>query len=323
VPHRRDSISRAVRNAERLARGTPPLIDRFAGYADRIATFLRGRRYQVAVVEHFWFAPYWQEIAPVSAKTVLDLHNIESALHARCANAERGAQALAHSIFRQSARELEAHWLPRYDILLTASLHDAQIVRAIAPDARITVYPNATFFVPRPSASEREMVAFSGNLAYHPNVLAVRHFHDEIWPLLRETWPALVWRLIGQNPHSVRTHTNGDSRIELSGPVGNAIEELAAAKVVVVPLLAGSGTRFKVIEAWAAARAVVSTTIGAEGLPVRHGQNLLIADDPRSFADAVSLLLNTPDLRARLGETGRALFESEFTWETAWQKLDL
>jgi glycosyltransferase involved in cell wall biosynthesis len=78
-----------------------------------------------------------------------------------------------------------------------------------------------------------------------------------------------------------------------------------------------------VIEAWAAGRAVVSTTIGAEGLPARHGENLLIADGPRQFADAVSLLLTAPDLRAKLSETGRKVFESELTWENAWQKLDL
>jgi glycosyltransferase involved in cell wall biosynthesis len=105
--------------------------------------------------------------------------------------------------------------------------------------------------------------------------------------------------------------------------VYDAIRELAAAKVVVVPLLAGSGTRFKVIEAWAAGRAVVSTSIGAEGLPARHGDNLLIADDQRSFADAVSRLLTSPDIRAKLSVTGRTLFESEFTWESAWRRVDL
>lgn len=323
APHRKDTLSRAARNAGRLARGVPPLVDRFAGYSERIAGCVHGRRYEVAVIEHFWCAPYWEQLAPVSVRTVLDLHNIESVLHARCAHAERGPQALAHGIFQQAARELEKQWLPRYGCLLTTSYEDAQIARAIAPNTRVTVYPNAIPLVPRPAAREREMVAFSGNLAYHPNISAVRYFHDEIWPALRERWPALVWRLIGRNPYAVRNETNGDGRIEVSGPVGNAVEELAAAQVVVVPLLAGSGTRFKVIEAWAAGRAVVSTTIGAEGLPARHGENLLLADGSRAFADAVSLLLTTPALRAKLGETGRTLFESEFTWETAWQKLDL
>jgi glycosyltransferase involved in cell wall biosynthesis len=321
--HRRDPISRAGRNAGRLARGAPPLMDRFSGFAAPIAAFVRGRIYEVAVIEHFWCAPYQEQIAPVSRRTVLNLHNVESVLHARCAHSESGPQALAHSIFRRAARDLEAYWLPRYNQVLTASAEDAEIVRAIAPGTKVTVYPNAIPGVPQPVAVETEVVAFSGNLEYHPNVVAVRYFRNEIWPLLRARWPRLIWRLIGKNPGAVRQHTNGDARIELTGAVENAIEELAAARVVVVPLLAGSGTRFKMVEAWAAGRAIVSTTIGAEGLPARHGENLLLADDAWRFADSVSLLLADAAMRARLGETGRALFESDFTWEAAWQKLDL
>jgi len=321
--HRTDSLSRAARTAGRLARDVPPLVDRFSGFSRRVETFLRGRQYEIAVIEHFWCAAYVEQIAPVSAKTVLDLHNIESVLHARCALSERGPQGLAHSIFHNTARDLEARWLSRFGCLLTASSRDAEIARSISPRSRILVYPNALPFVPPPVATEREVVAFSGNLAYHPNVSAVCYFHEQIWPSLRNQWPALVWRLIGKNHGTVSKRADGDPRIELSGPVENAIEELAAARVAVIPLLAGSGTRFKLIEAWAAGRAVVSTTIGAEGLPARHDENLLIADDPRSFSDAVSLLLSEPALRTKLGETGRALYESEFTWETAWQKLDL
>lgn len=321
--HRNDPISRTVRNAERMARGAPPLLDRFSGFAGPISAFLRTRRYDVAVVEHFWCAPYLEQIAPVARKTVLNLHNIESTLHARCANSESGGGAFAHHIFSRAAHALEAEWLPRYNQVLTASAEDERIARSVAPGANVGVYPNAIPFVPRPHTAELEVVAFSGNLEYHPNVAAVRYFREAIWPRLREEWPSLVWRLIGKNPWAVRQHTKGDTRIELSGPVADAIEELAAARVAVVPLLAGSGTRFKVLEAWAAGRAVVSTTIGAEGLPARHGENLLLADDAGAFGDAVSLLLKDAALRARLGVTGRTLFESEFTWDKVWQNLDL
>lgn len=321
--HRNDPVSRAARNAERMARGVPPLMDRFSGFAVPVSAFVRGRHYDVAVIEHFWCASYLEQIAPASRKTVLNLHNIESILHARCARSESGPQAFTHHVFSRAARDLEADWLPRYDELLTASAGDAGIASTIAPGVKVTVYPNAIPFAPRPHAAEREVVAFSGNLEYHPNVAAVRFFREKIWPALREKWPSLVWRLIGKNPGAVRRHTNGDPRIELSGPVENAVEELAAAKVAVVPLLAGSGTRFKLLEAWAAGRAVVSTTIGAEGLPARHGENLLIADEAGAFADAVSALLTSSDLRTQLGETGRAIFESELTWDKAWQKLDL
>jgi glycosyltransferase involved in cell wall biosynthesis len=321
--HRKDVISRVVRNTGRLGRGVPPLLDRFAGFSQQIDAFLRNRRYEVTVVEHFWCAPYWEQVAPVSAKTVLNLHNIESVLHQRCARTESGPAALAHDTFRQAARDLEAQWFPRYDCLLTSSHADAQFARTISPLSNIVVYPNTIPFVTQPDVPERELIVFSGNLEYHPNVSAVRYFRNEIWPVLRDQWPSLVWRLVGKNPQAVRNHTNGDPRIEVSGPVENAIQELASARVVVVPVLSGSGTRFKVIEAWAAGRAVVATTIGAEGLPARHGEHLLIADGARNFAHAVSLLLTSPALRAQIGETGRSLFESDFTWERGWQKLDL
>src|SRR5579872_6697658 len=321
--HRKNRVSRAARTAERIARGVPPLVDRFSGFAVPISAFLRGRHYDVAVVEHLWLAPYFVQIATVSGKMVLNLHNIESVLHERCASTENGPQSFAHHIFAGADRDLEAYWLPRYNQVLAASAEDERMARAIAPGVKTSVYPNAIPFVPRPARAEQECVAFSGNLEYHPNVTAVRYFHHKIWPALRERWPSLVWQLIGKNPDSVRHEMNGDPRIEFSGPVSSAVERLARAKVVVVPLLAGSGTRFKLLEAWAAGRAVVSTTIGAEGLPAKHCENLLIADDAGTFADSVSRLLAGPELRTRLGETGRALFESEFTWDSAWQKLDL
>ncbi len=102
----------------------------------------------------------------------------------------------------------------------------------------------------------------------------------------------------------------------------DAIRELARAKVAVVPVLAGSGTRLKILEAWAAGVPVVSTTLGAEGLGARDGENLLLADGGPAFAEAVSRLLACSDLRERVGAAGRLLLEKEFTWETAWKKLD-
>jgi glycosyltransferase involved in cell wall biosynthesis len=130
-----------------------------------------------------------------------------------------------------------------------------------------------------------------------------------------------VWRLVGKNPQAVEKFTRGDARIELSGPVDDAITELARAKVALVPLLAGSGTRFKIIEAWAAGVPVVSTPLGAEGLPARDGEHLLVAGDARGFQEAVSALLADPALRDRIGRAGRYLYECEFTWNAAWKAL--
>ena len=322
-PHARNTLARAARNASRLARRVPPLVDRFAGFDAQIAAATRGQRYEIAVIEHFWCAPYWKQAAAVSAATVLDLHNIESVLHSRSALAG-GAHALErwmHRSFQGICRDLEEEWLPRFTYLLAASHPDAELLRTISPGSQVLVYPNSIPLAPAPPRREENMIVFSGNLEYHPNVAAVRYFRGEIWPELRERWPGLVWRLIGKNPRGVAKIVSGDPRIELSGPVGDAVTELARAKVAIVPLLSGSGTRVKIVEAWAAGVPVVSTTLGAEGLPARAGEHLLLADGAPGFRDAVSSLLASPALRDRIGRAGRYLFECEFSWEAAWKCL--
>ena len=320
--HGRSLAARALRNALRVARGVPPLVDRFAGFGREIERALEGRRYDIGVVEHFWCAPYQRQVAKVCGRTVLDLHNIESVLDRRCAEVESGARAWAHRVFSRAALKLERTWLLRFSEVLAASESDAERARAIAPGARVTVYPNALPSTPLPPGGNEDAIVFSGNMEYHPNISAVRFFRREVWPLLRERWPGLVWRLIGKNPEAVRRFTRGDARIQEQGPVDDAIRELARAKVAVVPLLAGSGTRLKILEAWAAAVPVVSTTLGAEGLGARDGESLLLADSGPAFAEAVSRLLACTELRKSLGAAGRLLLEKEFTWETAWKKLD-
>jgi glycosyltransferase involved in cell wall biosynthesis len=319
----RGNAARAFRNALRLARGIPPLADRFAGFGRQVAEAIAGQRYEIGVVEHFWCAPYWERVSPACGRTALDLHNIESVLHGRCAQVERGAAGFAHRIFGQASLELERLWLPRYSCVLTASEHDAGLVRAIAPQARVAVYPNAIPLVPPPPKMDQEAIVFSGNMEYHPNIAAVRFFRAEVWPRLRERWPELVWRLVGKNPDAVKPYASGDPRIQVSGPVEDAVGELARARAAVVPVLAGSGTRFKILEAWAAGIPVVSTRAGAEGLPARDGENILLADTGPAFAEAVSRLLASPGLRERIGTAGRRSQEREFTWERAWENLRL
>jgi glycosyltransferase involved in cell wall biosynthesis len=250
------------------------------------------------------------------------LHNVESALHARCGGAEAGPAAAAHRLFAHAAERLERAWLPRFSGLLATSHEDAARIRRLSPGSAITVYPNAIPPVPQPAGSDEEAVVFSGNMEYHPNIGAVRFFRERIWPRLRIAWPRLVWRLVGRNPEAIRRYTGGDERIEVVGPVDDAVRELARSRVAVVPLLAGSGTRFKILEAWAAGVPVVSTALGAEGLGVSSGECAILADAPIAFAEAVSRLLSSPELRQRIGCAGRALFEREFTWDAAWKTLD-
>lgn len=322
-PHARHFPARVVRNAVRMARRVPPLVDRFAGFGPRIAGILAGHSYELAVIEHFWCAPYWEQVSQVSRRTVLDLHNIESVLHNRCGAVEQFPASLAHRWFYKPCTQMERRWWPKFSSLLVPSEADAATVRSICAETRTAVYPNAIPRVDQPRRAEEHVVAFSGNMEYHPNLLAVRFFRREIWPRLRCRWPSLIWRLIGKNEQAVRKYTQGDDRIQVTGPVTDAIAGLASVQVAVAPLLAGSGTRLKIMEAWAAGRAVVSTSLGAEGLEASHGEHLLLANDAASFADAVSALLSSPERRKALGQAGRALYERCYTWEAAWSRLDL
>jgi glycosyltransferase involved in cell wall biosynthesis len=320
--HSKKTLARTLRNVSRIVRNRPPLLDRFSGFEDEIAKLLAGQHYDVAIIEHFWCAPYVAQLRPCSRQVILDLHNIESAWHQSLAASEGRARAFALRRFATVSVALERMWLPKFDRLLVTSREDLDRVRGIVSDSNITIYPNALPYVAAPHREERNEIVFSGNLEYAPNITAVRFFRERVWPALRSRWPNLRWKIIGKNPEAIRSIVDDDARIELTGFVENALTSLAQAQVAIVPLLAGSGTRVKILEAWAAGTAVVSTTLGAEGLACRDGEHLILANGPEDFARAVSSLLESPEDRARIGRAGRLLFEQSYTWPAAWTKLD-
>ena len=312
--HSKHLAARVWRNGWRVVRGVPPLIDRFAGFERQLA--LRGR-YRVAVIEHFWCAPYADAIRPHCDALVLDLHNIESELAATHARATNGVEAMLHRRFADAYRKLEREWIPKFDLVLTTSEED----RARVAHSNVVVYPNALPVIDVPDVAEENCIVFSGNLEYHPNIEAVRWFASSIWPALRKRNAGLTWNLVGRHAGAVVALVKGDPRVRVIGAVEDAVASIAAARVVVVPLLSGSGTRFKILEAWAARRAVVSTTLGAEGLGARDGEQLVIADDAAEFASAVQRLLDDRVKARKLGHAGRALYLDRYTWPAAWKKL--
>jgi glycosyltransferase involved in cell wall biosynthesis len=320
--HSRQPPAWLARNFRRWANGAPPLFDRFSQQAGEISKILTGRSYSVGMIEHFWCAPYIELLSKVCEDTVLDLHNIESELHASCARTVSWPWSAAHRRFEHSYRREEKRWLPCFSRLLVTSEEDARRVQMLASDVPVTIYRNALPLVSVPERQEEQVLGFSGNFEYHPNINAVKFFLKEIWPGLVLQFPDLKLRLIGKNPGAVARYLNGSVRIETTGPVENAIAELARVKVVVVPLLTGSGTRLKILEAWAAARPVVATSLGAEGLGARPGIDIVLADNPEAFGASVAELLGSKEERRRIGYAARHTFEEGFTWETAWKSLD-
>ena len=326
--HRKTLPARYLRNARRAVAGIPPLIDRFAGLESQIARIVANRHYDLGVIEHFWCAPYVETIGKACAKTVLDLHNVESVLHQRCAEVSGGLIPgglikLGHNRFAAASRNLEASLLPRFSMVLTTSESDARTARAIAPDAKVTVYPNSFPLIPVPCPNERRMVVFSANFEYHPNIDARRFLLNDIWPQVQRRHPGLVLRLVGRGDHAIRHLLPAGQGIQTTGPIPDALAEIAQASIVIAPLRTGSGTRIKILEAWAAARPVIATPLAAEGLNVTDRENILLAQDGPAFAAAIDALLANESERRRIGANGRRTFEDFYSWNAAWTILDL
>jgi glycosyltransferase involved in cell wall biosynthesis len=173
-----------------------------------------------------------------------------------------------------------------------------------------------------PQGDQQPVVVFSANFEYHPNIDAVQFLVAEIWPEVKKRHPGLRLKLVGRGDRFIRHLIPAGADVEVTGAVPDAFREIAGAGIVVAPLRTGSGTRIKIIEAWAAARPVVATPVAAEGLIAHDGGNIVLATDPAAFAGAVGRLLADPAESQRIARGGRHTFEQHYTWEAAWAILD-
>lgn len=319
--HSKQFHSRFLRNWSRYRRGAPPLVDRFSGFGKEVERFAKGRRWAVAVLEHFWCVGYRSVLDGFCDAIVIDLHNVESQLHLRSGALEHWPVSAMHRRFAEACREQESFFLPQFDRVLVASRQDRRLALDLAPQAKVDVYPNTIPWRDLPETAKEQRIVFSGNFAYPPNRDGVKYFNSRIWPLLSRRYAGLHWMLLGKNPEAVSSYVKGDNRIQMTGEVEDAFPPLAASLAAVVPLRSGSGTRVKILEAWAAGVPVVTTSIGAEGLPVVDGESALLADDEKSFAAAVTALIDSTQLRNKVGNGGRRVFEKYFTWEAGWKGL--
>jgi glycosyltransferase involved in cell wall biosynthesis len=194
----------------------------------------------------------------------------------------------------------------------------------VAPQVRCVLSPNGVDldeFMPPPGAPEPDTVIFFGAHNYFPNADGLRFFFAEIWPLILAARPSVQLRVVGPLP-STDIVALRPPNVTFEGYVTDIVAEVGRAAVAIAPLRIGGGTRLKIVEAMALARPVVATSIGAEGIEVQHGRDLLIADAPRDFADAVLRMLTRPAEAAQLGLRGRRLVERAYSWDTSAARLE-
>jgi len=181
---------------------------------------------------------------------------------------------------------------------------------------------NVEYFQPQAESEKPGHVLFIGSLDWTPNEEGVEHFVRNVWPEVRKRHPQAVFQVVGRNPPASVTRLGEVPGVEVVGTVPDVRPYVAQAAVVVVPLFVGGGTRLKIFEAMAMNKAVVSTSLGAEGLDVIDGEHIRISDADSDFAQAVSELLSDSPKRARLAENACRLVQESFSAETVARQFD-
>jgi len=195
----------------------------------------------------------------------------------------------------------------------------------MVPSARVSIVENGVDteeYEVSPDEHRDRSVAFTGSLGYRPNADGVTYFLDEVWSLVRQAVPDAVCVIVGRDPFPSLLARRGRDGVVVTGPVEDVRPYLASAGAVVVPLRAGGGTRLKILEAMATGCGIVSTRVGAEGLDLQDGYELLLADSAHEFARATIELLTNRSLRRRLGKAARHRAEERYDWRFAVDALD-
>jgi glycosyltransferase involved in cell wall biosynthesis len=288
-------LGRAIDYLRRLPSRAPYAVTKFSSKQVRriLQSWLNEDRFDVAVCDFLSVSLDF----PAAHRTpaVLFQHNVESILWER--QAEHEPNSIKRMVFKIEAakmRRYERETVARFPRVIAVSEHDRKQMSAMTEASRISVVPTGVdlkqYQAAASASAEEPLVIFVGSMDWEANIDGVDYFCREIWPSVKERTPEARLRIVGRNPHSRVKRLAGES-IEVTGTVPSVVDHLKEAAVFVVPLRVGGGTRLKIYEAMAMGKAVVSTSIGAEGLDVTDGRDILLADNAANFADSVVALL--------------------------------
>jgi polysaccharide biosynthesis protein PslH len=301
------------------------LVARRVEFLARLQQLIDRGGFDIVQVEFVQMAALKFQLAPSRRfRTVLDEHNIEFDIVKRTAGAEVSAPRRLYSAidWRKLRREEISAWR-RFDGVSVTSERDGAILKELSPDTKLSVVPNGVdieLFQPPTSEPEPDSLLFFGAMNYYPNADGLSYFLDRVFPLILAKRPATKLLVVGPAPDSVK-RLQGPN-VEVTGFVDAVEPYIDRAAAVIVPLRLGGGTRLKIVEAMAKAKAIVSTRVGAEGIDVIHGESALLADDPQGFATHVESVLADRELAKRLGAVARRLAEDRYSWPALVQGLE-
>jgi glycosyltransferase involved in cell wall biosynthesis len=295
----------------------PYSISKFA--APQVRKFLREwipqRKFDVAVCD--FLASTLNFPDKLATPTALFQHNVETILWKRKAEFEaKWVDRIVSKVEYAKMRRFEPEQTRRFHHVIAVSETDRETMSSMVGREHISVVPTGVDLskyrydpAARPSGP---LVVFTGSMDWAPNIDGVEFFCNEIWPQVLTKVPGARFRIVGRDPQP-RVKALASDNVEVTGTVPSIIDHLREAAVFVVPLRIGGGTRIKIYEGMAMGKATVSTTIGAEGLDVQHGRDILLEDSPAGFASAIATFLQNEQVRRRY-EAAAAATARNYDW---------
>ena len=256
---------------------------------------------------------------------VLREHNIESIIMKRVS--ENAENILVKNFARLQYKKIynyEKSIVEKFDKCIVITKEDEKVLKQMNPRAITTVIPagvDSDFFNPLDIKEEDFTIVFVGSLEWYPNVDGVIWFLNKVYPIVKHKIPFLRFYVVGKNPpESVLSFNSPD--IAVTGYVEDVREYIAKSNLVVVPLRIGGGMRIKILESMAMGKAVVSTTIGAEGIEAANNKEIILADTELDFANAVVNILSDKEKRKRIGENALRLVNDKYTWGKVAERFE-
>jgi sugar transferase (PEP-CTERM/EpsH1 system associated) len=278
---------------------------------------------------HCEWTPYAANIGSLwQIPSVADAHNVETQIWKRNWEVENHSLRKAFILRQwQKMQRFEQKVLPRFSRVIAVSEPDRALMAQWVKPEKIDVIDNGVdtdYFKPAGLQPKPFAMVFTGSLDWRPNVDAMLYFLEEIWPMVRASHPQASITIVGRNPMAaLKDKAAGMPGVTLTGTVDDVRPYMENAQAYIVPLRVGGGSRLKILEALAMKKAVVSTTVGAEGLALTHDEDVLLADTPAAFAQKISRIFLVSGLRERLGDAGRRLVESRYDWRSLSAKLEM
>jgi glycosyltransferase involved in cell wall biosynthesis len=291
------SLERHLDYLRRFPQWAPYSVSKFTDrrVGDIISRWFEERRFDVAVCDFLMSVLNFP--AKLTLPTAIFQHNVETVLWKRMADFEvKWVDRMISKVEYAKMARFEPRQVRRFHHVIAVSEADRSVMSSMVPPSQISVVPTGVDLEKfqydpslRPAGQD---VVFTGSMDWEANIDGVEFFCQKVWPLVLAQVPAARFLIVGRRPHQ---------------------QYLRRASVFVVPLRIGGGTRIKIYEGMAVGKATVSTTIGAEGLDVTHGKDIVLADDPAAFADAVALLLKDEATRRRY-EVAAAATAQKYDW---------